>query len=367
MFAYPYQLLLKHLLHQGITWAPDQEIFYRDQARFTYRDLDERVRGLGAGLGQIGVGEGTRIGIIEWDTHRYLEMYFGIPGIGAVMHTINPRLAEADLLYTIQHAEDTVLIFHEDFLPLVEKLRPGLPAIKDYILISDSESPTTPGWAELTYESLLKLTDPLAELPDLDENTLATIAYTTGTTGRPRGAYFTHRALTLQTLCDAIALSALGSPGVNKHDVYMPITPMYHGHAWGMPYVATMLGLKMVFPGRYEPSMLVRLLTDHKVTFSHCIPTILRMILFDPSAEGVDFNGWRVIVGGSPMPKSLALEANKRGAFVYGGYGLTETAPVLTISNLKPFMEKDWDDDQQTGLAYQTRVHHPAGLSEGGR
>ncbi len=346
MTANPTGLLLKNLLHQGVTWAPDQEIIYRDRARFTYRQFEERVRRLAGALISMGIGESTRVGVIEWDTHRYLEMYFGIPGIGATMHMINPRLAPDDLLFTIQHAEDTVIFFHEDFLPLIEKLRPGLTTVQRYILISESAATPLPGWVDMTYESLLAGAAPLAELPDLDENTLATISYTTGTTGTPRGAYFSQRQLTLQTLCDAVALAALGGPGVTKHDVYMPITPMYHGHAWGMPYVATMLGLKMIFPGRYEPAMLVRLLREHHVTFSHCIPTILQMILFDPSAEGADFAGWRVIIGGATMPKSLAYEARKRGAMVYGGYGLTETAPVLTISNLKPFMES-WDEDRQ--------------------
>ena len=129
--------------------------------------------------------------MIEWDTHRYLEMYFGIPGVGAVMHTINPRLAPEDLLYTIRHAEDSTLLFHEDFLPLVEKLRPQLPLVSQYILISDSDTPQKPDWVRMTYEELLAEAEPLKEFPDLDENALATLSYTTGTTGTPRGATFT--------------------------------------------------------------------------------------------------------------------------------------------------------------------------------
>ncbi|HHH41131.1 MAG TPA: fatty acid--CoA ligase, partial [Chloroflexi bacterium] len=193
MAAYNYQLLLKHILHHGLVWAPNQEIVYRDQVRYTYADMYKRVLRLGSALQALGVEKGTKIGVIEWDSHRYLEMYFGIPGIGAILHTINPRLAPEDLVYTMMHAEDEVLIFHEDFLPLVEKIRPRLSTVRKYILITDKpEKPDVKG-IDAEYEELLAGATPLADLPDLDENTQATLAYTTGTTGKPKGVYFSHR------------------------------------------------------------------------------------------------------------------------------------------------------------------------------
>jgi len=347
MSAYAYQLLLKHLLHQGVTWAPQQEIIYRDQMRSNYTTLYRRVLQLGGALLALGVKKGTKVGVIEWDSHRYLEMYFAIPGVGAVMHTVNPGLAAEDFLYTINHAEDEVLIFHEDFAALVGRLRTGMSSVRKFILIRDKAEKPDLGWDVVDYETLLGDATPLAELPDLDENTVATQSYTTGTTGKPKGVFFTQRQLTLQTLSDAVALSALGSyGGVSKHDVYMPLTPMFHGHAWGMPYVATMLGLKQVFAGRYEAPNLLRLIRSEGVTFSHCVPSILQGMITAAESKDVDLQRLKVIIGGSAMPRNLAKEAAKLGIQVYGGYGLSETCPVLTIANLKPFME-EWEDEKQ--------------------
>ncbi|HEY67379.1 MAG TPA: long-chain fatty acid--CoA ligase [Thermoflexia bacterium] len=355
MTAYNFQLLLKHVLEHGVAWAPDQEIVYRDQVRHTYTTMYQRVLRLAGALQSLDVKQGTKVGVIEWDSHRYLEMYFGIPGIGAVLHTINPRLAPEDLIYTMMHAEDEVLIFHEDFLPLVEKARPRLPSIRKYILITDKpEKPDIKG-VDVEYEELLASASPLEELPDLDENTQATLAYTTGTTGRPKGVYFTQRQLSLHTLNVGLAVAAYGNyGGVNKHDVYMPLTPMFHVHAWGIPYMATLFGVKQVYPGRYEPEMLLRLVLGEKVTFSHCVPSILQMIVTAPAVKGLDLSGWKVVIGGARLPKGLAMAATKLGIKVYAGYGLSETCPVLTLAHLKPFMENEWDEEKQLDWAIKT-------------
>lgn len=359
MSVFNYQLLLKHILDQGMVWAPDQEIIYRDQLRHTYSAMYQRILRLGSALQSLGVKEGTRVGVIEWDSHRYLEMYFGIPGIGAVLHTINPRLAPDDLIYTVGHAEDEVLIFHEDFLPLVERIHASVPTIRKYILITDKREEPVVKWADAEYEALLAGAKPLAELPDLDENTLATQSYTTGTTGKPKGVYFTQRQLTLQVLSTTAALSALGNyGGVNKDDVYMPLTPMFHVHAWGMPFVATMLGLKQVYPGKYEPPMLLKLILGEKVTFSHCVPTILQTIVSAPAVKGFDLSKWKVVIGGAALPKGLAMDAHKLGIKVYAGYGMSETAPVLTISNLKPVMET-WDEEKKLDRMIKTGIVVP--------
>lgn len=355
MAAFQYQLLLKHLLHHGVAWASDQEILYRDQVRYTYGKMYQRVLRLGSALQAVGVKKGTKVGVIEWDSHRYLEMYFGIPGIGAILHTINPRLAPENLIYTMAHAEDQVLIFHEDFLPLVERARPRLPTIREFILISDKEPAPDTSTVDAEYEDFLASAPPLQKLPDLDENTQATLAYTTGTTGRPKGVYFSHRQLVLHSLVGAMVLSALGNyGGVDKHGVYMPLTPMFHVHAWGIPYLATLYGMKQVYPGRYEPGMLLKLVTQEKVTLSHCVPSILRMIVSAPGIEQVDLSAWKVVIGGARLPKGLAQDAMDLGIKVYAGYGLSETAPVLTIASLKPFMEKNWDAEKQLDWAIST-------------
>jgi len=355
MAAYNFQLLLKHLLEHGVAWAPDQEIVYRDRVRHTYTDMYGRVLRLGAALQRLGVQKGNKVGVVEWDSHRYLEMYFGIPGIGAVLHTINPSLAPEDLVYTLMHAEDEVLIFNEDFLPLVERARPRLPSIRKYIMITDKpEKPDVKG-VDAEYEELLASASPLAELPDLDENTQATLAYTTGTTGRPKGVYFSQRQLTLHALVAGITVSVFGNyGGVNKHDVYMPLTPMFHVHAWGIPYMSTLFGVKQVYPGRYQPEMLLKLILGEKVTFSHCVPTILQMIVTAPAVQGLDLSRWQVVIGGARLPKGLALATRKLGIKVYAGYGLSETCPILTIATLKPGMEGKWDEEKQLDWAIST-------------
>jgi fatty-acyl-CoA synthase len=354
MLAYDYQLLLKHLLEHGVGWAPDGEIVYRDQVRYTYTDLYDRVLRLAAALQHLGVRKGTKVGVIEWDSHRYLEMYFAIPGIGAVLHTINPRLSTENLAYTMAHAEDEVLIFHKDFSPLVEAIRPRVPSIRKAVLIRD-----TAGRADLDveaeYEELLANAQHLGELPDLDENTQATLSYTTGTTGRPKGVYFTQRQIVLHTFAGWGSLPAIANYGpMGKREVYMPLTPMFHVHAWGVPYLATIHGLKQVYPGKYEPEMLVRLIVEEGATFSHCIPTILQMVITAAAAKGLDLSHWRVVTGGARLTKGLAAQARKLGIKVTGGYGLSESCPLLTIANLMPFMEEEWDEDRQLDWMVKT-------------
>jgi len=353
MASYDFQLLLKHLLEHGVAWAPDQQIVYRDWVRHTYADMYDRVLRLGSALQRLGVQKGAKVGVIEWDSHRYLEMYFGIPGIGAVLHTINPSLAPDDLAYTLMHAEDEVLIFNEDFAPLVERVRPRLPSIRKYILLTDKpEKPDVKG-VDAEYEELLASATPLAELPDLDENTQATLAYTTGTTGRPKGVYFSQRQLTLHALVAGITVSAFGNyGGVGKHDVYMPLTPMFHVHAWGIPYMSTLYGVKQVYPGRYQPEMLLKLILGEKVTFSHCVPTILQMLVTAPAVQGLDLSRWQVVIGGARLPKGLALAARKLGVKVYTGYGMSETCPILTIATLKPSMDEDTHLDQAISTGF---------------
>ncbi len=361
MFAYNYPLLLKGILESGVRFVPEQEIIYRDQFKYTYAEMYQRVLRLGAALQNLGVGKGSTVGIIEWDSYRYLEMYFGVPGIGAIMHTINPLLSPADLVYTMLHAEDEVLIFHEDFLPLVEKIRPQLGTVKHYIIISDKAAPPETAFAETDYESLLRAATPLAELPDFDENTQATLSYTTGTTGKPKGVYFTHRQLVLHTLVEGTSFGALTDfGGITKNDVYMPLTPLFHVHAWGVPYTLTMLGLKQVYPGRYDPAMLLKLIVGHKVTISHCVPTILQMITTAPQAKQFDLSNWKVVIGGARLPKGLAKSArDELGIKLYAGYGMSETAPLLTLAFLKPTMT---DLDEDAKLDYRIKTGLPVPL-----
>jgi fatty-acyl-CoA synthase len=371
MAVYDYQLLLKHILEFGVNWSPDQEVIYKDQFRHTYKEMYQRVLTLASALQKLGVDKGTKVGVMEWDSHRYLEMYFAIPSVGAVLHTINPNLSPENVIYTVEHAEDQVLIFNEDFLPLVEQIRERVPSIKKFVSISETgEKPAIP-WVDDDYDALMNSTQSMEELPDFDEGTQATLAYTTGTTGRPKGVCFSHRQLVLQTYAGWGTLAVLGNHGLGKHEVYMPLTPMFHVHAWGIPYVATTFGWKQIYNGRYDPEIAIRMFKEHKVTFSHCVPTILQMILTHPDAQDVDFSGWKVIIGGARLTKGLAIEAEKRGILVTTAYGLSETCPILVLGNLKPFMEMEWRGDRlldgklKTGVAMpliKTRVVDPQGV-----
>lgn len=360
MSVYDYQLLLKHILEYGVTWSPDQEVIYKDQFRYTYKEMYRRVLSLASALQSHGVTMGTKVGVIEWDSHRYLEMYFAIPGIGGVLHTINPNLSPEDVIYTVDHAEDEVLIFNQDFLPLVEQIQSRVPSIKKFVLISETgQMPTIP-WVDDEYEAFASSKPQMDELPDFDEHMQATLAYTTGTTGRPKGVYFSHRQLVLQTYAGWGSMATLGNyGGLGKHEVYMPLTPMFHVHAWGFPYVATTFGWKQIYNGRYDPEMAIKMFKNHKVTFSHCVPTILQMILTHPDAKDVDFSGWKVIIGGARLTKGLAIEAEKRGIEVTTAYGLSETCPLLVLGNLKPHMEKGWNADRQLDQKIKTGVSMP--------
>ncbi len=360
MSAYDYQLLLKHILEYGVTWSPDQEVIYKDQFRYTYKEMYRRVLSLASALQSLGVTRGAKVGVIEWDSHRYLEMYFAVPGIGAVLHTINPNLSPENVIYTVEHADDQVLIFNEDFLPLVEQIRARVPSIDKFLMISESGRESDVSWIEGDYERLVNAETELEELPDFDEGTQATHSYTTGTTGRPKGVTFSHRQLVLQTYAGWGSMATLGNNGgLGKHEVYMPLTPMFHVHAWGFPYVATTFGWKQIYNGRYDPEIAIKMFKEHKVTFSHCVPTILQMILTHPEAQDVDFSGWKVIIGGARLTKGLAIMAEKRGIMVTTAYGLSETCPLLVLGNLKPFMEKEWEQDRQLDQKLKTGISMP--------
>ena len=335
--AYAYPLLIRHLLSRLNAQHSDQEIVYANDRRLTYGEFFDRVGRLACVLKQWDIGPGDTVAVMDWDSHRYLECFFAVPMIGAVLHTINIRLAPEQILYTVNHARDTVILAHDDFSPLLSAFEGKMPSVKRTIRLTDSVDPATPDSYSFDgeYESLLAQAPADYQAQDFDENIRATTFYTTGTTGNPKGVYFSQRQIVLHTLGLSVGLtSAVGQGRLHLDDVYMPITPMFHVHAWGVPYVATMLGVKQIYPGRYEPEKLLRLIEKENVTFSHCVPTILHMLLSDPAAERVDLSQWKVIIGGSALPPALAKRARDLGIDVFGGYGMSETCPVLTLAQV---------------------------------
>ncbi len=354
-------LQIKHLLRSGVTRSPDQEIVYRDRLRYTYRDLEHRVAKLANMLGEIGVTAGQTVAVLDWDSHRYLECYFAVPGIGAVLHMVNIRLSSEQVLYTINHARDDVLLVHSDFVPLIEGIWDRVESQAKIVLMTDDGSvPVTalPFLGE--YERMLEAAASSYTFPDFDENACATTFYTTGTTGLPKGVSFSHRQLVLHTLGSTAALASAFEQGrVHRNDVYMPLTPMFHVHAWGLPFIATMLGLKQVYPGRYEPELICRLHREEGVTFSHGVPTLLQMVLGNASPTA-DLAGWKFIVGGSPLSGGLARAALDRGMDVFTGYGMSETCPILTLAQVDADDLLCTDDE----IAVRTKTGRPGPLVE---
>jgi fatty-acyl-CoA synthase len=338
--CYNYQLLIKHLLETPLFFAPEQEIVYRDKVRLTYRQMNERIHRLANGLEKLGVKKGDTICVFDYDSHRYLECFFAIPMMGAVLHTQNWRLSPEQILYTMNHAEDDVVIIHTDFLPLFEAVKDQVKSVKKIILIDeDGVKPQTKLAIDAEYEDLLASSAAFYDFPDFDELTRATTFYTTGTTRDPKGVYFSHRQIVLHAQALITVTSAYDSIGrFNSSDVYMPLTPMFHVHAWGVPFAATMLGIKQVYAGKYEPAMLLKLILTEKVTFSHCVPTIIQMLVSTPVVKQFDLTKWKVVIGGARLPKGLAQAAMEMGIQIYGAYGMSETCPLVSMANIKPNM-----------------------------
>ena len=354
--AYNYPLLIKQLLHTPLAVAPEQEITYQGKIRYTYRTLRNRIGRLASGLADLGVEAGQTVAVMDWDSHRYLEAFFAIPMMGAILQTVNVRLNAEQILYTLNHAGADVLLVNREFFPLLAPIAARLESVRHFVLIDDEHGAVEgPVAFAAEYEAMLAGADPDYAFEDFDENAQATVFYTTGTTGLPKGVRFSHRQLVLHTLGVATSIgTAAAGAAMRTNDVYMPITPMFHVHAWGFPYVATLLGLKQVYPGRYLPATLLKLIVSERVTYSHCVPSIMQMLLSHPGSEAFDLKGWKVLIGGSAMSETLALNALKRGIEVVTGYGMSETCPVVTIAHLD-------EADVQAPIEEQARLRCKTG------
>ena len=328
------ELTLKNLFINTARNFPDREILYADKERYTFKKFFERVKNLSAGLERIGVKRGDIVSVLDWDTNRYLEAYFSVPMMGAILHTVNIRYTPELIYYTMHHADDKYVIVREDFVPILEQNKELFNFVKGWIIYREDhgkiETMLSPFY---NYDDLI--TDSEYVPPDLDEETTATIFYTSATTGMPKGVTFTHRDLVLHALAVS---SAVRSPPINltDKDVFMTAVPLFHVHQWGMPYAGLLGGNKYVLAGRYDVDTIFELIKNEKVTFSAMVPSILYMILNSPKIDEYKkyLRGWKVIIGGSSLPKGLALKAKELGIITIGGYGLSETGPVLSISSI---------------------------------
>lgn len=338
MATHNYQLLIKNILKTPIAQASRKQIVYRGDQRFSYPQFVERVNRLGGALTSVGARAGTRISVMDWDSHRYLESYFAIPMLGTTLMMVNIRLSPEQIAYTIDHSEAEILLINKDFYPVLQAIRDKLPRLKHVICLADDGVADDGGLRGIyagEYEAMLAAAPAVFAFPDFDENTLATTFYTTGTTGLPKGVYFSHRQLVLHTLSLMSTIMMAGLNGrISREDVYMPLTPMFHVHAWGFPYVATLMGMQQIYAGRFLPQVVLKLLATENVTVSHCVPTIMHMILSAPEAKDINLNGWTVIIGGSALPQSLCRAALARGIDIFTGYGMSESCPIVTLSQI---------------------------------
>jgi fatty-acyl-CoA synthase len=362
--AWKYPLLIKSILHYSLILEPEREIVYRDKLRYNYFEFNKRVRKFANLLKNMGLQGGETVAVMDYDSHRYLESYFAVPMTGNVLHTINWRLSPAQILYSINHAEDVVIIVNSDFLPILESFEGQMPTVKKIIIATDNDTlPVTKLKSEGEYEALLKTASDIYEFPDFDEDAIATTFYTTGTTGNPKGVFFTHRQLVLHTLGLANTFGFMGSAAcrANSNDVYMPLTPLFHVHGWGFPFLATMYSMKQIYIGKFEPEMVLKLFATEKPTVSHCVPAILQMLVVHPAAQALDLSKWKVIIGGAAFPKALAKAALQRGVDVITGYGMSETCPVLTTTYIN---EEDKNKDIDWHVEARTRTGVPAPFVE---
>lgn len=358
MSATGFALTIGQLLRTPVGRNPDQTIHDGDGAARSYRELHAGIDRLAAALTRLGLGLGSTVAVLDWDTPRYLEWFFAVPMIGATLHTVNIRLSPEQILYTLNHAMDDAILCHEDFLPVLLPLLPRLSSPAKLVLVSDRPNPPLPDGFAGDLNALMASEAPGFAFPDLPEDTRATLFYTTGTTGDPKGVTYSHRQLVLHTLAVTADLGTVpGKGGIKQGDVYMPITPLFHVHGWGFPYVATFLGLKQIYPGRYEPARLLGLIARHQVTFSHCVPTILAMLLAAPEAATTDLSRWKVLIGGAALPEGLALQARARGIDIHAAYGMSETCPFVTHADMVASQSSE-------DIAIRTATGRPAALVE---
>lgn len=342
-------LTLPHFLDRAARLFPRKEIATRTAAgmhRYTYADFHQRVHRLAHALGRLGIGRGDRVATFAWNTYRHLEIYFAAPCMGAVLHTLNIRLAPDQLVYIINHAEDRVIFVDASLAPLLERIRDQIPTVKAFVIMGDTGPVQTRLEPALDYETLLQEA-PAAPYPwpRLDENAAAGMCYTSGTTGNPKGVVYSHRAIFLHSL----ALCLADTFGLCERDVVMPVVPMFHANAWGLPFAAVMVGAKIVFPGPHlQPRDIAELIQNERVTLTAGVPTIWIGLYALLERERYDLSSLRVMpVGGSAMPRSLIEAFEKRfGIRVVHAWGMTETTPLGTVANLKSYME-DWPEEER--------------------
>lgn len=351
-----YPLTLTRLLERAATYFPRKRILTKTAEgyhAYTYEDFAERVQRLARALKAMGVGPGDRVASFAWNSHRHLELYFAVPCLGAVLHTVNIRLFPEQIAYIVNHAKDKVMFVDDSLFEPLQKLAPKFESVERYVVMGEG---TEPPESDLkvpvdSYEALLEEQDPQFTWPELDEKTACIMCYTSGTTGNPKGVLYSHRSLVLHSL----ALSGTDGLAVSERDTMLTIVPMFHANAWSLPFGATMLGATQIFPGPFmTPHDLASIVEEQKVTFSSGVPTIWIGLLQDQKEHGHDLSSLRMVTsGGSATPVSLIEAFDKLGIPLIQGWGMTETGPVGTLSWIKSDLAGLPQDEQARVKAKQ--------------
>jgi fatty-acyl-CoA synthase len=347
-------LTLQSILERSRTIYPKKEVVTRQAAgmhRYTYRDMHARVMRLAGVLRELGIKPGDRVATFAWNTYRHLELYFAIPCVGAVLHTLNIRLACDQLAYIINHAEDQVIFLDPSLYPIIKQLKPQLKTVRHFIVLDDSPIEDENGKID-SYEKLLDEAPREFEFPELKEEMAAGLCYTSGTTGNPKGVLYSHRSFYLHSLSGAL----VDTLGLSEKDIVLPVVPMFHANAWGIPYTAAMIGATQVHPGQFmQPRDLLQLFEQEHVTMTAGVPTIWIGIMSLLEKESFDLSSLRmVLIGGSAVPTSMIRHfQSKYGIPVTQAWGMTETSPLGSVCRLKSSMLSLSDDEKLAILSKQ--------------
>ncbi len=332
LVQHDHPLTIQYILERMRTINGDGEVVTftgEDKVRTTYAALGERIDRLCNALESLGVEQGDRVATFAWNTQQHLEVYYAAPCMGAVLHTLNIRLFPEQLTYVANHAEDKVVFVDDSLVPLLERVAEALETVEHYVLIGDGDGGSLPN--VIRYEELLADQAPGYDYPELDDRMAAGLCYTSGTTGNPKGVLYSHRSNVLHSVGECMA----DTMGICSEDRVLPVVPMFHANAWGLPYSCALVGADLIMPGRFlQPEPLARLIEEEKVTVAGAVPTIWMDMLRYADEHRPDLSSLRLVpCGGAPVPRALMEGFQERhGVFICQAWGMTEMSPLGSLA-----------------------------------